>query len=165
VTYFILLMWIVLSSIAVFLAAIARRNPQFYFTDGTPSKSLKFWFASMLLLDAAVFFVGIVKGYNPPYFLFGMLLVIQWAYLLPAIYAYFKLMREGNQFSEAKASRKLRNSPIGVSSMNTMLLAISLELMPFEMTNSFFLIFFAMGIFFSGLDFLFFRLLKLRQDT
>ena len=137
--------WITLCIIAIFLSAIVRSKLRFYFTEGTESKPLGLWFTSMLILDLAVFLVGIMVGYNPVYLACVMLLFIQWSYIVTAIDIHREFKSGLGQFDD-KGMDWLRMAPIGPSSLNTVLLAVSLGIISFDTILLFVMSFFGIGI-------------------
>lgn len=151
-----LLIWIILSIVAIFLSSAARRDPHFYSAEGVISRPLTLWIASMLVLDAAVVLVGITVGYNPSYLSCIMLLSIQWSHILLAIGSYVKFKTKGDQFDEAKERKHLRAASLGASSLNTMLLVYSLGIAPDE--TAFLLTFIAIASFMTLVDHFFMRI-------
>lgn len=162
--FFVSFVCITLCIIAIFLSAAAHDKPYSYFSEGTISKPLKLSFISMLVLDIAVFLFGTIVGYKPVSASCGMFVLIQWLYIMPAIFVYKKFKTEGDQFDEVTMRRKLRGSAIGSSSINTMMMAFSLGIISFQVTFPVLvLVLCGTAIFFGGLEFLFLRFLEFRQ--
>jgi hypothetical protein len=118
----------------------------------------------MLVLDLAVFLVGIMVGYQPIYLACGVLMGIQWLYIVTAINIHRDFKSVRGQSDEIKMGEWLHTAPLGSSALNTMLLAVSLGIISFDTTLLLVTSFFGIGIFLSILDSLFLQFLESRQS-